>query len=195
MKCRLIRISIALIVIVVGFPIQAHAKGNANFVNIVQWKGSATPVELPEGVGGDVVLAGTPCYEVEMVNPATGWRIGTGYDCIANPGSLLDANEGTVTTYYIFSFLGRGSIISHNRVVVRSASDDDTYNPVPVGHGPVNSDFTHILGSFPTDNTIEGGTRRYKNASGRVRVSGGVSLTNFPTTIEFDDLFVIDANR
>lgn len=192
MKRRSILFSIVIILIFIGVPIQSQAKGGINLVRIVQWKGTATPVELPKGVGGGVVQAGTPCYEVEMVNPSTGWRIGTGYDCITNPGSLVVTGEGTVTTYYIFAFRGRGSIISHNRVVVRSSSDDDTFNPVPTGQDPVNLNFTHILGSLPTENTITGGTRRFKNASGKVRVSGGVSLANFPDTIEFDDLFVID---
>jgi hypothetical protein len=192
MKRRSVLLSVPIILIFIGLPIQSHAKGGLNLVRIVQWKGTATPVELPKSVGGDIVPAGTPCYEVEMVNPLTGWRIGTGYDCITNPGSLVVTGEGTVTTYYIFVFRGRGSIISHNRVVVRSSSDDDVYNPVPTGQDPVNLHFTHILGSFPNENTIAGGTRRFKNASGKVRVSGGVSLANFPDTIEFDDLFVID---
>ena len=177
------------LLIFIALPIQANATGEIGFTQIVQWKGAGLPVALPAGVGGDVVPEGTPCYEVPMVMPQTGIRIGTGFDCITNPGSLPSTGEGSVTTYYIFAFRGRGSIISENRVVVRLSEDYDDLNPPST---PFNQNITHILGSFPSENTIVGGTRRFKKAEGKVRVSGAVSLANFPDEIVFDDLFVID---
>lgn len=184
-----------LVAFLIVIPTQVNADGGFNISHLVQWKGTGVPVELPKGVGGKVVPAGTACYEVPMVIPQTGIRIGTGFDCISNSGSLVDTGEGTVTTYYIFVFSGLGSIISQNRVVVRNAADNDAYNPVPTGEDPVNKDLTHILGSFPDDDTIVGGTKRFKKTEGKVRVSGGVSLANFPSEIVFDDLFVIDLER
>ena len=175
--------------IFVALPIQADATGAVGFTQIVQWKGIGLPVALPVGVGGNVVPAGTACYEVPMVMPQTGIRIGTGFDCISNPGSLVDYGEGTVTTHYIFAFRGRGSIISENRVVVQLAADNDPMNQTS---NPVNTNLTHILGSFPSENTIAGGTRKFRKAEGKVRVSGAVSLANFPNEIVFDDLFLID---
>jgi len=180
---------ITSLLIFITMPAQATAGGTVGFTQLVQWKGTGVPVELPAGVGGNVVPAGTPCYEVPMVMPQTGVRLGTGFDCISNPGSLPIVGEGSVTTYYIFAFLGRGSIISENRVVVRIAEDYDEANLTSL---PFNTEVTHILGSFPTDNTIVGGTRRFENTEGKVRVSGAVSLANFPNEIVFDDLFVID---
>ena len=172
-------------------PMYALA-GRVDVVHVVQWLGVGLPVSLPEGVGGDTVPAGTPCYEVPMVIPNTSIRIGSGYDCITNAGSLLDTGNGTVTTYYIFAFRGQGSIVSQNRVVVRAASDDDELNPISGDESPVNEHITHILGSFPSKDTIVDGARRFRNAKGRVRVSGAVSLANFPNEIVFDDLFIID---
>ena len=177
--------------IVIILPFHTSIAGGIGFTQIVQWKGVGEPVTLPAHIGGNVVPKGMPCYKVPMVMPQTGIRIGTGFDCITNPGSL-STGEGTVTTYYIFAFRGRGTIISENRVVVRLATDDDNMNPVPTGSPPVNENFTHILGSFPSENTIVGGTRKFRKVEGKVRVSGGVSLANFPAEIVFDDLFVFD---
>jgi hypothetical protein len=178
--------------IVTLLPFQSGIAEGVGFTQIVQWKGVGEPVTLPAHIGRNVVPAGITCYKVPMVMPQTGIRIGTGFDCITNPGSLPAVGEGTVATYYIFAFRGRGTIISENRVVVRSALDSDEMNPVPIGSPPVNENLTHILGSFPSENTIVGGTKKYRKAQGKVRVSGGVSLADFPNTIVFDDLFVFD---
>ncbi|MGD8568514.1 MAG: hypothetical protein PVJ39_10530 [Gammaproteobacteria bacterium] len=178
--------------IMIFLPFQSSIAGGLGFTQIVQWKGVGEQVTLPAHIGRDVVPAGITCYKVPMVMPQTGIRIGTGFDCITNPGSLPAVGEGTVTTYYIFAFQGRGTIISENRVVVRSALDSDELNPVPMGSPPANENFTHILGSFPSENTVVGGTRKFRKAEGKVRVSGGVSLADFPNTIVFDDLFVFD---
>ena len=169
-----------------------HSKDAINVFQLVQWKGVGVPVSLPKGVGADVVAEGSPCYTVPMVQPQTGIEIGTGYDCITNPGSLVELGAGTVTTYYIFAFRGRGSLVSENRVVVRMADDTDSMNPIPTDSVSANDDMTHILGSFPTNNTIAGGTGFYRKAKGQVRVSGAVSLAHFPDEIVFDDLFVIN---
>ncbi len=173
-------ITIALFVAVFSFviaPLTAQATG----INlVVQWKGTGTAGVLPPGVGGDVVPVGTECVIVEMVNPRTGLSIGTGYDCIVD---MTPVGEGLeVTTYYIFAFKG-GSIISRNLLTVQLVVDQ----------GSIYAGMTHILGDHPFvgENTIQGGTKKFSNARGNVRVSGVVNLSNFPDTIEFDDLFVI----
>ena len=186
------RNSFFIVVFMLAFS--AHADG-LNIVRLVQWKGVGVPVALPEGLGGEAVPAGTPCYKVPMLLPNTAIRIGTGFDCLTNPGSLAGTGEGTVTTNYIFSFQGLGSIVSKNRVVIRSAADDDVLNPPGVEEQSVNKHITHILGSFPEGDNIVGGTHRFSEIEGgHVRVSGAVSLANFPQELVFDSLYVIEAS-
>ena len=176
-------ITIALFVAVFSFviaPLTAQAIG----INlVVQWKGTGTAGVLPPGVGGDVVPVGTECVIVEMVDPRTGLSLGTGYDCIVDMTPVGHGGDGIkVTTYYIFAFKD-GSIISLNSLTVQPVVDQ----------GSIDVGMTHILGDFlfVDENSIQGGTKRFYNATGNVRVSGGVNLNNFPDTIEFDDLFVI----
>lgn len=172
-------ITIALFVAVFSFVIAPLTVQAADLV--VQWKGTGTAGVLPPGVGGDVVPVGTECVIVEMVDPRTGLSIGTGYDCIVGMTPVGDGLE--VTTYYIFAFFKSGSIISLNTLTVQPVVDQ----------GSIDAGMTHILGDFPFagENTIQGGTKKFLGAEGNARVSGGVNLSNFPDTIEFDDLFVI----
>jgi len=172
----------------------AHADGS-NIIQLVQWKGAGMPVALPEGLGGETAPAGTLCYKVSRLLPNTAIRIGTVFDCLTHPGSLAGAGEGTVTTNYIFSFHGLGLIVSQNRVVIRSAADDDVSNSPSIEESPVNKRITHILGSFPGTGHIIDGTRSFSEIEGgRVRVSGMVGLANFPEVLVFDNLLIIETS-
>jgi hypothetical protein len=51
---------------------------------------------------------------------------------------------------------------------------------------------THLIGSFPANNTVVDGTGRFHKTSGRVRVSGAAELSQYPEQIVFDHLFVMD---
>lgn len=175
----------ALVCVGFSFPIQA-----ADITLIVQFKGTGTAAPLPDHVSGGVLPAGTPCYRVAIVEPRSGFRLGTAYDCIANAGSILATGEGTGTTFYVYVF-AVGSIVSNNRVVLRNAADSDGLNPVPPGQTPVNKAFTHIAGSFPSEDTIVGGTGLFKNLKGRVSSLGGVSFANFPSNIEFSEMHLL----
>ena len=55
-------------------------------------------------------------------------------------------------------------------------------------------DFTHIVGDIPaTDfDSIVSGTKRFANSTGRVRLSGAVDLADFPASVGFNCVFVID---
>jgi hypothetical protein len=62
---------------------------------------------------------------------------------------------------------------------------------VALDEGTLNAGITHVTGSFPTDNNILYGTGRFENVQGRVRVSGGVNMTNTVAAneITFDCFF------
>ena len=175
---------VALMSILV-FPLIVEAGGRPGASIVVQWIGVGEPMPLPAGVGAGVVADGTPCYAVPMYFAATKVRGGTGYDCIVDVGTVPVTGSGEVTTDYIFSF-PFGNIVSRNTLTVQNALDQ----------GTLDAGITNILGDFPAagENTIQAGTRAFRNVSGNVRVSGGVTL-NFlvnPPAISFDDLFVIN---
>ncbi len=54
---------------------------------------------------------------------------------------------------------------------------------------------THITGSFPTENNIVYGTKKFEDASGTVRLSGGVDMSDFPNTIFFDCIFLVNLHE
>ena len=63
---------------------------------------------------------------------------------------------------------------------------------VPI-FGDSSPDFTHVVGDVdPLESNIIHGTRRFGGASGSVRLSGIVNLSQFPATVGFNCIFVID---
>jgi hypothetical protein len=61
---------------------------------------------------------------------------------------------------------------------------------------PKGQNITHITGASIDGNSIIDGTGRFKNATGTVRLSGMVDMTNFAGSVGdplgFDCLFIID---
>jgi hypothetical protein len=120
------------------------------------------------------------CFDVDLVDPNNGLKLGTGSDCLSdvevlNPGapgcedptvSIAGCNVRLIDTA-IFQF-SDGTIVSQGAVSL----------PVALDEGTLNAGITHVTGSFPTDNNILYGTGRFENVQGRVRVSGGVNMTN-----------------
>lgn len=163
-------------------PFAAMATSGPAVNLVVQWKGTGELGPLPAGVGGDVVPEGFQCVSVVMLDPRTERRIGTGYDCVTDFGSLPVLGYGAVTTYYIFHFFNRGSIITENVVTVQ-----------PMLAGSMDGGFSHVVGGFPANDqdTIQGGTRAFKGVEGRVRASGGVNVLQFPPLLSFNYIFQI----
>lgn len=63
---------------------------------------------------------------------------------------------------------------------------------VPI-FGDSSPGFTHVVGDVdPGTNNAIFGTKRFANATGDVRLSGIVDLTNFPDEMGFNCIFVID---
>jgi hypothetical protein len=180
-------IMMSLVVVLAGAGEEDKAKDV-----VVQWKGTGTYVGNTSGnlsgyLAGLVPTGDEKCvaiFKVNMFDPTTGRCIGTGYDYITDlgEGDVLTNHSGVVTTCYIFDFSrsGHGAIISKNNVTIQPALGDTC------------GSLECILGSFPDEDTIKGGTGKYKHVEGGcVRVSGGVNLTS----MEFDHLFVITLDK
>ena len=153
-------------------------EGPQNFVVALQ--GTATGVET--SLGSKVF-----CFDVDMVDLATGRVIGVGTDCLdTNPTSMIpiggDGGFGieNTTTFH----LPGGTITSVGRTTVQPAEDDGTGRAMFIT-GEV-SDAPNITG-----------TGRFEGATGSTRLSGIVDMTHFLDghgTITFDCIFVIDIN-
>lgn len=151
-------------------------------LTVVHFLGAGVPVDPADVPGSDLVPvpAGALCYKVPMLDPDSGFRIGTGFDCLSEIVANPVLSKITLTDTAYFRFPG-GLFVSEGSVVIRSAGP---------GHGAT----THITGGFPEFPNILAGRGQHAGIAGTVRVSGGVDMSAFPATIGFDCLFVIDTD-
>ncbi len=121
---------------------------------------------------------GALCYDVDLVDVKSGDVIGSATDCLTNINPMGSGVALTGTTFFFFP---GGTVVSRGLTTVQ-----------PTLHG--SSGFTHITGAVPQpgDNSVVYGDGKFKNASGPVRLSGAVNLTNFPAAATFDCVFVLD---
>jgi hypothetical protein len=121
------------------------------------------------------------CFEVDLVDPASGISIGEGVDCL----SPEDKGDGVAVEAYSFFMLSGGAFVSHGMTSVR---------PFYAGVGDADGGYTHISGAVPTDDNILAGTGQFTD-SGSVRVSGAVNMSQFGSgIITFDCLWLINVD-
>ncbi len=135
--------------------------------------------DLPASVSE--LLHNSSCYPLSIFDPATNLRIGQGFDCLTDLDTESSAPAITVTEIPIFIF-GDDVLI---------ASTPLTAQPFVVSAG----DKTHLTGSFPLEPNIIFGQGRFAQATGIVRVSGGVNLTQSPQVVDFNCLFVVNLDN
>ena len=150
-------------------------EGPKNFVVALQGTAGAVPRNI---MGVDYA-----CFDVDLIDPATGRIIGPGTDCL-NPNSMapIGADGGFGINNLTFFYLPGGTVVSLGRTTVQPVEDSS--------HG-----WTHITGEVdPIDNIITDlSTGRFKNATGNTRLSGNVDLSLFGNgIITFDCLYVVD---
>lgn len=119
-------------------------------------------------------------FEADLIYVPTGKVIGTGIDCLSKvreTGGGL-ALVGTA----IFDFGPFGTLTTQGLTSVQ---------PKIHGSDPI----THITGAIPdaNENTIIDGTGLFEGATGSVRLSGAVNMSNIHLNeITFDCLFIVD---
>lgn len=119
------------------------------------------------------------CHEMQLIDPATKMKLGTGIDCLA--GITPDGNGGmTLTAVSVFNLPG-GVIMSTGK-----ASLPAFINGVGSGDGQR----THVTGGIPMTDNIIATTGDFANMTGRNRVSGMIRAGG--AKMVFDCLFVID---
>ena len=155
---------------------------------MVQFKGKGKLVKeraameelkrVPERFRKKLLEKDALCYPLNILDPNTGLRIGKGFDCLTDITPNDDGSiTATDTTIFVF---GNGTIVSVEEVTIQPNLTED-FDRV-----------THITGSFPKGRNIKFGTGKFRNARGRVRLSGGVNMDNFPESIVFDCFFMIN---
>jgi hypothetical protein len=136
------------------------------------------PIPPIPGTGTDTGL----CFDGDLIDLATGRVIGSATDCLADIEGSPEEGMALVGTT-IFNLPG-GTITSRGLTTVQPVLTDPAGTPV-----------THTTGAIPNPgaNSIIGGTGRFANASGSVRLSGAVNLDALGDgIIAFDCVFVID---
>ncbi len=120
------------------------------------------------------------CFTIDLVDLATGDVIGDATDCLADlegDGEIGIALVGTTT----FNFPD-GTLVSRGLTTVQ---------PVLVGSVA----YTHITGAVPEpgENSVLSGTGVFDGATGEVRLSGAVNMSELDSDgkITFDCVFVI----
>ncbi len=125
------------------------------------------------------------CFDVDVVDPQSGSVIGTGSDCLdlATITPIGDDGGFTLLNRQFFHLPG-GHLVTELTTT--------TIQPVGAGSPGV----THVTGFVPAagTNQILGGTGRFRNASGRVRLNGDVDMSLFDSDniITFDCIFRVD---
>lgn len=166
-----------------------HTEHTEHLVLKLHGTGFMYSMEVPGMEEGDGPMDAM-CFELDVVDLKSNEIIGSGTDCMSNVEMKEDGNVALVGT--TFFYLPEGKLITRG---------DITVQPVPEDFSLVSADghpYSHITGSANTSdhNSIIGGSGKFENSSGRVRLSGMVDMTQFTMTeddpITFSCLFVVD---
>jgi hypothetical protein len=152
-------------------------EGPKNFVVALQGTAEAVPRTFDD--------ADYLCFDVDLVNPATGRIIGPATDCLELASIVPIGDDGGfgINNLTFFGLPG-GTVVSLSRTTIQPVEDPS--------HGP-----THITGEVASDDNIltHLSTGRFENATGKTRLSGQVDMSLFGDgIITFDCLFVVDIN-
>ena len=124
-------------------------------------------------------------FDVDLVNMKNQKVVGTATDCLSDITPTGTGLALVGTTYFNFR---QGTLITRGNTTVQ-----------PVNHStvtPYGQTITHVTGASVVGNSVIGGTGRFKNRTGTVRLSGMVDMTHFGGNvgepISFDCLFIVD---
>ncbi|MEW6999107.1 hypothetical protein AADZ86_15590 [Colwelliaceae bacterium BS250] len=180
------------ITICLCFSLNSYAGGKAGgkilVLNLVG-TGEMYLDKVPD-IDGDEVDDDAMCFDVDLVNASNGQVMGTATDCLSQVSGGENGGVALVGTTYFY--MHQGMLITRGKTTVQPVNHETTT--------PRGQMITHITGAAGSDNAILGGTARFADRTGTVRLSGMVDMTNFGSNngdpvegdpIAFDCLFVI----
>jgi hypothetical protein len=166
---------------------------------VLQFLGQATPVAMGDVLTDEQINqlgvdpADYTCFQMPMLDPATGDQIGLGTDCLIFndiPGRVVSqrglqrgrafqnlAGDVAVNAISVFSFTDGDVVVTGGTTSVRPFLEGFGNGGTPIR--------THITGSIPTPGE-DGGSRAGR--SGNARVSGALTVDD--NGIFFDCLWV-----
>ncbi len=168
-----------------------HHEHTEHLVLKLHGTGFMYSMEVPGMEEGDDPMEAM-CFELDVIDMKSNEIIGSGTDCMSNVEMKEDGNVALVGTTYFY--LPEGQLIARGAITVQPVPED--FNLVSANGHP----YSHITGSASTSdqNSIIGGTGKFENSSGRVRLSGMVDMTEFTMNeddpITFSCLFLVDVN-
>lgn len=194
-------IRIQAILAVVAFLVAAAPRAHAGLA--VKFFGTAQAGDLSPRIAQAIEQSGVDvdgfnCFQLPLLDIASGRPLGIGVDCLNLFNTLGDAaGDGLQIEAKTFFFLRNGLIVNHGCTSVR---------PFFAGVGDAGA--THMTGSIPKSEfgvepspilaceEAEGvilTTRAFRQSSGEVRLSGAVNLSNAGAgEITFSCMFTLD---
>ncbi len=152
---------------------------------VVLFRGTAGPDfrEVPD-IDGDGADDLALCIEVDLVSAKTNNIIGTGTECLAEVDLDGTGAKPVATSFLHFP---QGTIISRGKINIAPVIWDPALNP------DVDPTKIELTGYFPAPGTsnVVGGTKRFANVEGQVRMSGA-ARANEDGTFTIDCIFIID---
>ena len=167
-----------------GSPLTAIAGdvggGGRLVLNLV---GTGTMYEstVPD-IDGDGVEDPAVCFDVDLVDGKNRQIIGTATDCLSD---IVPFGDGVSLVGTSFFHLSKGTLITRGNTTVKPVVSSSVTTPA-------GNPITHETAAAATGNSILDGTRRFAGATGTVRLSGMVNLSEFPDEAFFDCLFIVD---
>ena len=187
---------VALISLSVGL-LSAHA---VSLEIVVQLVGTAKGEErdIDTDGDGDTDMKAN-CFDVDLVEPNSGLKLGTASDCLSNleplnahddacdPDQSLEGCNVRLVDTTFFRFTTGDTIVAQGPVSI----------PVVLDRVSPKTGITHITGSFSNKNNILYGTGRFEDVKGRVRLSGAVDMSDTVANniITFDCFFYLSTNK
>ena len=192
--------SVALVVSVIIWGVMAGSVASANTL-VLQFFGEGGADQLSTATNkrvwdlaheNEIDLNGFNCFEIELRNPAGGYRIGTGVDCLRIDNIADDADFIELSAHSFFLMPGKNAFIASGFTTVRAFRDGVGNGDRGDGAGPI----SHMTGSLPDGYNITGGSGDFSDATGSVRLSGAVDLSDFGNgNIFFNCLWVVELDQ
>ena len=135
-------------------------KGKRLALNLIG-TGTAYTGTVPD-IDGDGIDDEAMCFDVQLFDLKKNKQIGTATDCLADVTPVGDGLNLIGTSY--FNFDNGAQLVTRGQTTVQPSTGD-------LGG------FTHITGAAATGDDVLGGTKKYKKASGAVRLSGMVDMS------------------
>ena len=164
-----------------GFEPDAGPSGGFDGKLVVELRG--TDLGEMRMIGGVMMN----CFDIDLVDVATGEVIGTGTDCLdlasISGGDPMKGEGFAVSNTTIFNF-PHGTLTTQNRTTVQ-----------PVVEGSPGR--THITGDLAGQANVQSGTGQLSGVTGIARLHGAVDMSRFFTDniASFNCLFVLDLDR